>query len=185
MNTEGIVLLDTLKHKFIKQSELQVAKSPTKITKLNVLERGIHFATADIDIGFAATATLTKALKEKKGMLAMMATVDTKLQGRSASKYNLAKKLASLDLRLIVAEPDTAVKMFKQVLTKFVDTKGRTTEQDDGILTQSKKFVSEMKQFYHQKFDAFKFGEDRLDASMMCSTHKRQMNIFGLQSSFC
>ena len=31
--------------------------------------------------------------------------------------------LASLDPRLIVAEPDTMVKIFKQVLTKLVDTK--------------------------------------------------------------
>ena len=38
------------------------------------------------------------------------------------------RKLASLDPRLIVAEPDTAVKMFKKVLMKIVDTKWRTTE---------------------------------------------------------
>ena len=48
----------------------------------------------------------------------------------------IVRKVASLDLRLIFAEPDTAVKMFKQVLTKLVDTKWRTTEQADGVLIQ-------------------------------------------------
>ena len=36
-------------------------------------------------------------------------------------KCNFAGKLASLDPRLLVAEPDTAVNMFKEVLTKLVD----------------------------------------------------------------
>ena len=53
--------------------------------------------------------------------------------------------------------------MFKQVLINLADTKWRNTEQADGILTQYKKFVSEMKQFHHEKFAGFKFGEDRLD----------------------
>ena len=66
MTTEIAVLLETLMQKFIKQSELQALNSPAKISKLNVLETGIHLATADIDVGFAATATLIKALKEKK-----------------------------------------------------------------------------------------------------------------------
>ena len=52
--------------KFIKQSAFQAAKSQVKNAKLNVLETGIHLAPTDIDVGFAATATLTKALKEKK-----------------------------------------------------------------------------------------------------------------------
>ena len=64
---------------------------------------------------------------------------------------------------LIVAELDTAVNMFKQVLIKLVDTKWRTTDHAYGILTQYKKFVSEMKQFHHEKFAGFNF-EDRLDA---------------------
>ena len=57
MITEVTVLLETLMQNFIKQSELQAANSPTKIVKLNVLEIGIHLATADIDVGFAVTAT--------------------------------------------------------------------------------------------------------------------------------
>ena len=48
----------------------------------------------------------------------MLATVVTKIQEGSPLKYNFARKLASLDPRLIVAEPDTAVKMFKQVTYK-------------------------------------------------------------------
>ena len=84
-------------HKFIKQSELQAANSPAKITKLNASETGIHLATADVDVGFAATATLTKALKEKKlsqlqmykfkkECCAMLVTIVTKIQERSPLK---------------------------------------------------------------------------------------------------
>ena len=45
----------------------------------------------------------------------------------------------------------------------FVDTKWRTAEQADGILTQHKKYISEIKQFYHETLAGFTFGEDRLD----------------------
>ena len=62
----------------------------------------------------------------------MLAIIVTKIQERSPLKYNFTRKLASLDPRLIIVEPDTAVKMYKQVLTKLVDTKWRTTEQADG-----------------------------------------------------
>ena len=62
MTTEVTVLLETLMQKITKHSELQAANSPAKIVTLNVLETGIHLATADIDVGFAATASLTKAL---------------------------------------------------------------------------------------------------------------------------
>ena len=61
MTTEVTVPLETLMQKFTKQSELQAGNSPGKIAKLNILETGIHLATGDIDVGFAATATLNKA----------------------------------------------------------------------------------------------------------------------------
>ena len=48
----------------------------------------------------------------------MLATIVTKIQERSPLKYNLARKMVSLDRRLIVAGPDIALKMFKQVLYK-------------------------------------------------------------------
>ena len=58
----------------------------------------------------------------KKECCAMLAAVVTKIQERGPLKYTFARKLASLDPRMIVAEPETAVKMFKQVLTNLVDT---------------------------------------------------------------
>ena len=62
---EVTVLLETLMHKFVKQSELQEANTPAKIGRLNVMETAIHLAPSDIDVGFAATGTLNKVLKEK------------------------------------------------------------------------------------------------------------------------
>ena len=54
----------------------------------------------------------------------MLATIVAKIQERSPLKYNFARKLISLDPRLIAAEPDRAVAMFREVLTKLVDKNG-------------------------------------------------------------
>ena len=87
--------------KFIKQSVSQAANSPAKIAKLNVLETGIHLATADTDVGFTATAARTKALKEmkvnqlqmyefKKECCAMLTTIVTKIQTRKPTGLRLS-----------------------------------------------------------------------------------------------
>ena len=143
ITNEVSVLLETLMQKLIKQSKLQAANSPAKIAKLKVLEPGIHLATADINVGFAATATLTKGEETnlqmyelKKECCTMLAIIVTKIKGRSPLKNSFSRKLASLDSKMIFAEPDTAAKMLKQVLTKLVYPKWRTTEQADGISTQ-------------------------------------------------
>ena len=132
---EGTVLLETLMQKFIKQSEIQAANCPVKIAKLNVMETGIHVAHSDVDVGFAATATLTKAYKEKKlsqqqvlqlkkECRAMLAAIVTKIQERSPLKYSFARKLISLDPRPKAAEPDRVVAVFRDMITKPVDKSG-------------------------------------------------------------
>ena len=63
MTTEVTVLLETLMAEIHK-----TANNPAKSDKLNVLEASIHLATADIDVGFAATVTHTKALLGKKAV---------------------------------------------------------------------------------------------------------------------
>ena len=172
--TEITVLLETLMQKFIKQSEMQAANTVVKIAKLNVIDTTIHMAPSDVDIGFAATDTLTKAVNEKKlssqqvfefkkECCTMLAAIVSKIQERSPLKYSFARNLVSLDPRLIAAEPDKVVRMFREVLTKLVDKKWRTPEQADDIWMQYKKLVTEVKQFHKDKFSGFKFGEDRLD----------------------
>ena len=150
--TEVTVLLETLMQKFIKQSEMQAANTVVKIAKLNVMDTTIHVAPSDVDVGFAATDTLTKAVNEKKlssrqvfefkkeccTMLAaivskiqersplcctMLAAIVSKIQERSPLKYSFGRNLVSLDPRLIAAEPDKVVRMFREVLTKLVDKK--------------------------------------------------------------
>ena len=82
------------------------ANSPAKMIKLNAGAPAIHVATSEVDIGFAATSTLQKALREKKvsqlqalefrsECLAMLVAIVTKIQERSPLKYNFARKLAS------------------------------------------------------------------------------------------
>ena len=63
----------------------------------------------------------------------MLAAILTKIQERSPLKYSFARKLICLEPRLIAAEPDRAVAMFREVLTKLVDKKWRTPEQSDDI----------------------------------------------------
>ena len=90
----------------------------------------------------------------------MLAAIVTRLWEKSPLKYSFARKLISLDPRWIAAEPDRAVTMFREVLTKLVDKKWGTHEQADDIWMQYKKQVSEVKQFHKDKFAGFTFGED-------------------------
>ena len=65
-----------------------------------------------------------------------------------------------MDPRLIAVEPDRAVEMFREVLTKLVDKKWRTAEQADQVWMQYKKLVLEVKQYLKDKFAEFSFGVD-------------------------
>ena len=125
MTTEATVILEILMQKFIKQSELQAANSPDKIAKLYVVETGNSYTCQTVKEKKLSQLQIYEFKKEYCGILA---PVVTKIQEISPLKYNFARKQAGLDPRLIVAEPDTAVKMLKQVLTILVDTKWRTTE---------------------------------------------------------
>ena len=127
MTTEVTVLLET-DVEIHKTKQIADSKQSSQNCQIKCIGNRHSFGTADTDEGFAATTTLTKALKEKKLSLlqmydfkiecfAVLVTTVTKTQERSPLKYSFARKLASLDTRLIVAEPDRAVNMFKQVLT--------------------------------------------------------------------
>ena len=59
----------------------------------------------------------------------MVAAIVIKIQERSPMKYSFTRKLIGMDTRLIAAEPDRAVAMFREVLTKLVDKKWRTPGQ--------------------------------------------------------
>ena len=125
--------------KFVKRQEPEAAESLYKIAKLNVSHAANHVTPSDIDIGFAAKATVDKALREKKviqlqvlefrkGCEVMLQITVSKIQERSPLKYNLARKLVSRDLRLMVSNPDNATKMFQQVLQILIEnlnTNGR------------------------------------------------------------
>ena len=97
--------------KFIKQSEMQAANTVVKIAKLHVIDITIHMVPSDVDVGFAATDTFTKAANEKKlssrqvfefkkECCTMLAAIVTKIQEISPLKYNFARNLISLDPRL-------------------------------------------------------------------------------------
>ena len=53
----------------------------------------------------------------------MLATTVAKIQERSPLMYNFARKLASLDPRVMVSNPDQAIKMFQQVFQRLIETR--------------------------------------------------------------
>ena len=127
-------LLRTLMGKFMKRAVLEGANSAYKIAKLNVLDSATHVAPSEVDTGFAAKTTLEKVYKEKKisqlqvlefrkECESMLATTVAKIQERSPLKYNFARKLASLDPRVMVSNPDPAIKMFQEVLQRLIGTR--------------------------------------------------------------
>ena len=65
ITSELQVMIETLMGKFVKR-QLETAGTPLKISKVNVLETVNHVAASQIVVGFAASATLSRALKEKK-----------------------------------------------------------------------------------------------------------------------
>ena len=100
---------------------MEGANSAYKIAKLNVLDSATHVAPSEVDIDFDAKTTLEKVNKEKKitqlqvlefrkECESMLATTVAKIQERSPLKYNFARKVSSLDLRVMVSNPDQAIK---------------------------------------------------------------------------
>ena len=138
ITSELETLLRTLMGKFMKRAVLEGANSAYKIAKLNVLDSATHVAPSGVDIGFAAKTTLEKVYKEKKisqlqvlefrkECESMLTTTVAKIQERSPLKYNFARKLASLDPRVMVSNPDQAVKMFQEVLQRLIEIERRQT----------------------------------------------------------
>ena len=100
-----------------------------KISMVNVLETINHVAASEIDVGFAAAATLSRALKEKKisqlqalrfrnKCAIMLAIIVPKIK-KSHLQYNFSRKLASMDSRIMASKPESAVKMFQKVLNRL------------------------------------------------------------------
>ena len=175
ITSELETLLQTLMGKFMKRAVLEGANSAYKIAKLNVLDSATHVAPSEVDIAFAAKTTLEKIYKEKKisqlqvlefrkECESMLATTVAKIQERSPLKYNFARKLASLDPRVMVSNPDQAVKMFQEVLQRLIETRWKTSEEADTVLAEYRKLVSDAKRYHLDKFSSFKITTDRLDS---------------------
>ena len=94
----------------------------------------------------------------------MLATTVAKIQERSPLKYNFARKLASLDPRVMVSNRDQAVKMFQEVLQRLIETRWKTSEEADTVLDEYRKLVSDAKRCHLDKFSSFKITTDRLDS---------------------
>ena len=63
------------------------------------------------------------------------------MQERSPLKYNLARKLVSMDPRHMVSNPDNATKMFQQVSEILIENRWKTAEAVDTVLALYRKFL--------------------------------------------
>ena len=140
-----------------------------------MLDSATHVAPSEVDIGFAAKITLEKVYKEKKisqlqvlefrkECESMLATTVAKIQERSPLNYSFARKLGSLDPRVMVSNPDQAIKMFQEVLQRLIETRWKTSEEADTVLAEYRKLVSDAKRYHLDKFSSFKITTDRLDS---------------------
>ena len=97
-------------------------------------------ASSEFNTGFGATSTLTQVIKERKlnplqifkfrkECCTVLVTIGSKIQKRDPLKYNFARKLATLDPRTMVTQPEIAVKMFQQLHAKLVQKKWKTSEE--------------------------------------------------------
>ena len=104
-----------------------------------------------------------QVLEFRKECESMLATTVAKIQERSPLKYNFARKLGSLDPRVMMSNPDQAVKMF-QVLQRLIKTRWKTSEEAGTVLAEYRKLVSDAKRYHLDKFSSFKITTDRLDS---------------------
>ena len=113
--------------KFVKTQKLEAADTPLKIAKVNVVAIENHVAASDVDVGFVPAATVSKALKEKnisqlqphefrKECATMLTVIVSRIQERRPLQFQLARKLQSLDPRVMVSKPESVFKMFQHVL---------------------------------------------------------------------
>ena len=97
----------------------------------------------------------------------MLATTVAKIQERSPLKYKFARKLASLVPRVMVSNPDQAIKVFQEVLQRLTETRWKTSEEADTVLAEYRKLVSDAKRYYLDKCSSFKITTDRLDSFLV------------------
>ena len=102
---------------------------------------------------------MSKALKEKKisqlqalefrkESATMLAVIVSKIQERSPLQFHFARKLQSLDPRVMVSKPENVVKMLQQVLKTLVEEEVQTNQQADSELAQFRKLISEAKKYH-------------------------------------
>ena len=103
-------------------------------------------------------------LEFRKECESVLATTVAKIQERSPLKYNFARKLGSLDPRVMMSNPDQAIKMFQEVLQRLIETRWKTSEEADTVLAKYRKLVSDAKRYHLDKFSSFKITTDRLDS---------------------
>ena len=60
-------------------------------------------------------------------------------------------------------KPESAVKMFQQVLNRLIEEKWKIVHQADAECTHYRKFISETSKYHHNKFSSYSFAQERVD----------------------
>ena len=138
------------------KSVLDSVDTMHKIKNLDVMDKKNHKAAAEIDVGFAAKATLENLVKNKavgkRGILqfrmeyAKFITHGTsKILGRSPMKYKLVWSLVCLNPLKMNEVPEECTKAFEIVLWKLIEAKWRSSSVADDLLEQYKCFLQVIK----------------------------------------
>ena len=102
-------------------------------------------------------------LEFRKECQAMLVGTVTKIQERSLLRFLLARKLISMDPRLIASNPESAIKMFQQALEQPTEAWWNTPEEGNTILAQFRRFIAEARKYNKDKFASFQHENMQLD----------------------
>ena len=130
---------------------------------------------ADIDVGFAAASTVSKALKEyrisqlqalefREECATMLAVIVSKIQERSPLHFHFARKPQSFGYKSCdVKTRKVLLRCFSKFQKQLVEEKWKTNQQADSELAQFKKLMSEAKKYHYERFATYSFTQKRLD----------------------
>ena len=164
-------LIRSVLHKFVKHEVLSQAKTPSKVTTIDVYKKDNLLSYKEVELGFAADLALSKA--EGISDLQMMQFrieceqfyqgLAFKLIDRSPLKFPIVHQMVSIDPQYMVSRSDKAREKFVKVLSGFIDLGWYTAEQCDTILEEYKSLINMLKNHHYEECKRYNYEKTRLD----------------------
>ena len=127
-------ILHTILERFIKKSVMDKATSKAKLAKDGVNEKVTFLPTKNGDIGFATRKILRDVQTEQKVSdgqvfefknycILFLQSLATKLLERCPLQYQVVRYLTCLDPRIMVGNPDQAIRKMTELLENMMTLK--------------------------------------------------------------